>query len=121
MTQKRITRRGLLRGAAGTATALIATPLIVTSDALGNANRPPASERIVLGATGVGGRGQGDMRGFLGRSDVQVVAVCDVQARNRKSAKNHVDKKYGNKDCKDYVDFREVCLLYTSPSPRDPE
>jgi len=52
--------------------------------------------------------GSGDQGGFLNRNDVQYVAVCDVRKGPREAAKGKVDKKYGNTDCKDYVDFREI-------------
>ena len=45
---------------------------------------------------------------FIGRSEVQVVAVCDVNARNRDNAHNIVNTKYGNSDCEAYNDFREL-------------
>jgi predicted dehydrogenase len=48
------------------------------------------------------------MRGFLGKKETQVVAVCDVDKKHRERAKNLVDKKYGNSDCKKYLDFREL-------------
>jgi predicted dehydrogenase len=48
------------------------------------------------------------MRGFLGKKEAQVVAVCDVDKKHRERAKNLVDKKYGNSDCKMYLDFREL-------------
>jgi predicted dehydrogenase len=104
-SQQPFTRRKFLRQAAG---ALVAAPLVVSSTALGNANRPAASERITMGCIGVGGRGQHDMRSFLGNKDVQVVAVCDVQDGNMRNAKGQVDKKYGNADCATYKDFREI-------------
>jgi predicted dehydrogenase len=52
--------------------------------------------------------GTGDMRGFLGKKEVQVVAVCDVDKKQRDNAKKNVDEKYNNKDCKAYLDFRDV-------------
>ena len=42
---------------------------------------PPASDRIVMGGIGIGNMGSGDQGAFLGRSDVQYVAVCDVRRR----------------------------------------
>jgi predicted dehydrogenase len=83
-------------------------PHVVSASALGKAGAVAASERIVMGCIGVGGRGTGVMRGFLGRDDVQVVAVCDVDQKQRDKAKKLVDDKYGNSDCRAYLDFREV-------------
>ncbi|MCE9553747.1 MAG: Gfo/Idh/MocA family oxidoreductase [Planctomycetes bacterium] len=52
--------------------------------------------------------GNGDQNAFLGRGDVQYVAVCDVRKGVREQAKGRVDGRYKNKDCKAYTDFREV-------------
>jgi predicted dehydrogenase len=86
----------------------MAFPYIVSSSALGQAGRPAASDRIVMGCIGVGSQGTGNMRGFLGKRVVQVVAVCDVDKKHRERAKKLVDEKYGNSDCKMYLDFRDV-------------
>jgi predicted dehydrogenase len=61
-----------------------------------------------MGCIGMGGMGTGDMRGFLGKKEVQVVAVCDVDKSQRDKAKKNVDDKYKNNDCKTYLDFRNV-------------
>ncbi len=98
------TRREFL----GTAAAAVAAPYIVNSTALGLEDRPAASERIVMAGIGMGGRGRGDLGGFLGFKEIQVVAVCDVKTDTRLGAKKQVDGKYGNEDCAEYVDFREV-------------
>jgi len=102
----RRTRREFLR----TAAAAVAAPYVLTSTALGAGGRPAASERIVMGAIGVGGRGTGDMNGFLGSSEVQVVAVCDVVGSKRDAAKNLVDQKYGDQGCAAHNDFREILV-----------
>ena len=43
------------------------------------------SERIILGAIGIGGRGAYDLAVFLRERDVQMVAVCDVQSSRRQA------------------------------------
>jgi len=102
----RCTRREFLRATA----AAVAAPYVLTSAALGAAGRPPASDRIVMGAIGVGGRGMGDMNAFLGVGEVQVVAVCDVVGSKRDAAKNLVDQKYGDQGCAAHNDFREILV-----------
>ncbi|MHC4682039.1 MAG: Gfo/Idh/MocA family protein, partial [Planctomycetota bacterium] len=109
MSQHRdITRRRFLQSGAGLAVGAMAFPYIVCSSALGNAGGLAPSNRIVMGCIGMGGMGTGDMRGFLGKEDVKVVAVCDVDKSQRDKAKKTVDEKYGNEDCKTYPDFRDV-------------
>jgi predicted dehydrogenase len=69
-----------------------------------------------MGAIGVGGQGTRHVGGgiwvqgggFLSKPQVQFVAVCDVNARNRDNARNIVNKHYGNSDCAAYNDFRQL-------------
>ena len=98
------TRRGFFKGAAAAAIG----PYFLTSSALGAAARPAASNRITMGAIGIGGMGSGDLNGFLGITDVQVLAVCDVDKDHRDKAKQRVDVRYANTDCTACADFREV-------------
>ena len=103
-----LTRRGFLRRTAATAGAAAAFPTVITSAALGAADRPAASDRLVAGAIGVGSMGRGDLNSLLGNKQVQVVAVCDVDTSHSGKAKGMVDGRYKNSDCKTYVDFREL-------------
>ena len=66
------------------------------------------SERITMGAIGLGNQGLHNLRSFLTFPDVRVLAVCDVDAGHRARAKETVDDAYGNRDCTGYNDFREV-------------
>jgi hypothetical protein len=52
--------------------------------------------------------GRGDQGAFLGRPDVQYVAVSDVRKGVRDAAKAKADKHYQNTDCASYNDFREL-------------
>ena len=106
--KKIINRRQFLRKAAGVSIAAVGFPYVVASSALGKAGSVAASNRIVMGCIGVGGQGTGNMRGFLGKSEAQVVAVCDVIESRRQKAKGIVDRRYGDKGCATYNDFRDV-------------
>jgi hypothetical protein len=97
-------RRSVLK----TLATAIAAPWVVPRTALGADGKTAPSDRIVMGCIGMGGRGRGDMGAALNFGEVQIVAVCDVVQRNRGAAKAQVDKKYGNTDCMDYNDFREI-------------
>jgi hypothetical protein len=101
---KNLARRAFLKNAA----ALAAAPYVIPASALGKDGAAAPSERIVMGAIGVGGRGSGDLGTALHEQDVQVVAVCDVRKPTRERAKGAVDQRYGNKDCGLYADFREL-------------
>ena len=98
MSTSKFTRRTLLRTAAAGA---IASPYVITSTALGNADVPPASERVVLGHIGVGGRGSGLFRGFQSCKGAQSVAVADAYKSRR-------DARAANCQGKPYADFREL-------------
>ena len=69
-------------------------PTFVPSSAFG------ANERINFAGIGMGGRGRGDMNSFLGFSEIQTLAVCDVVQSHADQAKSAVDRRYGNNDCK---------------------
>lgn len=97
--QHGLTRRSFVRKSM---TAAVTAPLIVNSRVFG------ANERITMGAIGMGGQGRGDLGGFLGFSEVQVLAVCDVVGAHAAQAKDRVDRQYGNKDCTITTDFREI-------------
>jgi predicted dehydrogenase len=97
-----------LKQGAAAAVGAVAFPYVVPSSALGQGGSIAPSDRIVHGAIGVGSRGGGVMRGFLGNKEVQVVAVCDVDKGRCENAKKTVDDKYGNSDCRMYHDFRDV-------------
>ena len=81
--KKKPTRRQFLK----TAGAAFGVPYIITSAALGNSQRPAASDRIVMGGIGIGNMGRGDQWGFLHRKDVQYVAMCDVREEVRQRSK----------------------------------
>lgn len=106
MTNGKISRRRFL----SSASAAIAVPHAITSTVPGGQRRPPASQRIVMGAIGIGGRciGQQVMHNFLSEPDVQMVAVCDVQSERREVGQAVVNNTYGNKDCAAYRDLRDL-------------
>jgi len=90
------------------------------------------SNRITMGCIGVGGMGTRDMRAFLNRGDVRILAVCDpVSASNeyghwyrqgwngnwfgRDSARKIVESHYSRqkrsgryRGCDAYADFRHI-------------
>jgi predicted dehydrogenase len=105
----RFTRRQFIQSATA---AGIAGPLILTS----TASLPAApNDRINLGFIGVGTQGGGHVGGFLGRGDVQIVAICDVVKNLREFHAQRVEEHYANKKkdgnykgCKQYSDFRQL-------------
>jgi hypothetical protein len=103
-SKAKTTRRDFLK----TSGAAFGVPFIITSAALGNSERPAASDRIVMGGIGIGNMGRGDQGAFLGRKDVQYVALSDVRTEVCEKSKSAVDKHYNNSDCRIHPDFREL-------------
>jgi predicted dehydrogenase len=103
MNRRSFLRRGSVAVATG-----FGLPYIVPASALGKAGSVAPSERIVMGAIGVGSQGTGNLQAFLGLRDAHFVAVCDVDRGHAAGAKQLVDKAYGGQDCKTYADHREM-------------
>lgn len=103
-TRFALSRRAFLKASA----AAVTLPCVVPASALGRDGQTAPSNRIVMGGIGIGNMGGGDMGAFLGRSDVQYVAVCDVRAGVREGAKRRADQHNGDAACTAYNDFREL-------------
>src|SRR6185503_15943605 len=99
-------RRDFLKGLAGGVVA--GFPMIVSSSALGRDGYVAPSDKIVMGAVGVGRQGSGDMRGFLTQQDVRMAAICDVNQATRERIATTVNQRYGDTACAQYNDFREL-------------
>lgn len=97
--KRKISRREFLARTATAVGAGLCAPYVLTSDALGGPGRPPASDRIISGHVGVGGRGQGFLR-------ADTAAVCDVDEANRLRAVKIVESKGGKAAA--YLDYREL-------------
>ena len=97
----RLSRRRFLQQAAA-AGAVIGLPAIIPASALGAEGRPAPSNRITVGAIGVGGQGNGNLGGFLGDPRCQVVAVNDVDRNNAENTQRRVNEVYNNQDCAAY-------------------
>jgi phosphate starvation-inducible protein PhoH len=83
------TRRAVLRGAAALgASALLPRP--VRAAAVGRAGAVAASDRIVLGAIGIGGRGQHVLSELMALPEIRFVAICDIRAERRDAVKRIV-------------------------------
>eukprot|EP01136_Pigoraptor_vietnamica_P028207 Opistho-1_new@85480 len=95
--------------------AAAAAPFVCTSAVRG---QDAASNKLTLGFIGVGTMGRGHLGGFLGRRDVEVVAVCDVVKERLDSAKEMVERRYADRlksgqyrGVRAVADFRELLAL----------
>ncbi|MCW5554403.1 MAG: Gfo/Idh/MocA family oxidoreductase [Verrucomicrobiae bacterium] len=103
-----LSRRTFLKRAGATAAAVVAVPAFIPASALGRGGAVAPSERIVLGAIGIGNRGSYVLDCFLPEPGVQFVAICDVRRERRLAVKQKADTLYGNTDCAMYRDLREL-------------
>ena len=77
-----------------TATAAIAAPLILESCA--------PKTKLRHACIGVGGMGLGDLKNFIKHPDVEIAAICDVDAERLKKASELVP------EARTYIDWREL-------------
>jgi len=114
--QKNINRRRFLKHAAVAAAGMAGFPYLVPSSALGKAGSVAPSERITLGAIGLGIRGTTHLRTFLPFAEAQIIAVSDLYRSRREAAKKRVEDHYARtssaagtyKGCDTYNDFRDL-------------
>ena len=101
-----LTRRRFLKVTAGAAALTGAIPSLVPARLLG-ADAP--SNKITVGFIGVGDHGTGwNLSYYLKNNAARVIAVCDVDDNHLFRAKETVDDRYGNEDCFQTKDFREI-------------
>ena len=98
------TRRHFLK----TTALALGMPTIIPASALGKNGAVAPSNRIVMGAIGIGPRGREDLTAFLKQPDVQFVAIADVQEERREIVRRMANKQYGNEDCTKTRDMFEV-------------
>jgi predicted dehydrogenase len=86
-----------------------AAPLVLANRAVA------ANDKLTLGFIGVGMMGRGHLGGFLGRKDVEVVAIADCYKTRLDSAVSMVEEKYADrkksgewKGVKALADFRQL-------------
>ncbi|MBN2449827.1 MAG: Gfo/Idh/MocA family oxidoreductase [Lentisphaeria bacterium] len=105
-----LSRRGFLRAAAAAG-----APLVLPGRLFGAVGGVSPSERIVMGMIGVGGQGGYHVQTLCGFPEVQIAAVCDVDAGHRLRAIEKVESSYADRrkagafrGCDAYNDFREL-------------
>ncbi len=112
--RNRLSRRAFLRGSIGAAAgAALLSPTIVPSSVFG-ANAP--SNRVAVGMIGMGRQAYySNVKTFLGFPDVQVAAVCDVDAWRLESGRKAVEDYYAKnrssgafQGCAVFRDFRDL-------------
>ena len=113
MTNDVLSRRRFLTAASG---AICAAPAIVPSSVLGAEGKVAPADRITVGMIGVGRQAYlRNMKQFLAMSDVQLLAVCDVDSWRLENARKAIEGHYAKsqpsgkyRGCGACVDFNEV-------------
>lgn len=105
----KMTRRSFVQGAALAA----AAPTLASAAAIGRGGHTAPSERINVAVIGCGKMANDfHLPTLLSFKDVQIVAVCEVDASRLEHAKQRVVSTYAGSDraraCDTYVDFREA-------------
>jgi predicted dehydrogenase len=108
-TKNQVSRRSFMKKAA-TLSSAVAFPNIITGcTTTGGVRRSAPSERVTLGVIGCGWQGIENTSSFLFLDDVQVVAVCDIDAGHLEDGQNLVNGHYANFDCQTHHYFEEIC------------
>lgn len=100
-----IGRRDFLKNVA---TGAALGPAFIPGRALGRDGVVAPSDRITVACIGTGWQGGNNVDSFLEEPGAQVVAACDIDAGHLETARQAINKKYGNQDCKTYHEFEEV-------------
>ncbi len=101
-------RRSFIKRSASLTAGSIAFPYVISSSAMGAESNISAANKITVGCIGLGWMGPANMNNLLAKPQAKVIAVCDIDSNHLENAKQTVNKRYGNKDCASYSDFREV-------------
>lgn len=108
MPSQLTSRRRFLKQSARMTLAAALAPSVLPASAAQRNNS--VNDRIAVGVIGAGERGRAVLEAFSAQGDVQVVAVCDVKADQLSLAREQVNRRYGNRDCAVYEDFRELVV-----------
>jgi predicted dehydrogenase len=109
----RLSRRQFLKGSAMAAGAALAWPTIVPSSVFA-AEAP--SNRVTIGAIGVGEMGKINMQAFQASSGSQVLALCDVDAGHLEEARQLIglDKKACHRDFRELLQRDDIDAIVNS-------
>jgi predicted dehydrogenase len=103
-----LNRRRFIKHAAGLSAVAFAAPTIIPARVLGRDGAASPSNTITLGCIGVGWQGTSNMEAFLEEAGCRITAVCDLDKDHLENARNIVNRKYGNSDCRTFHDFRDL-------------
>ena len=79
-----------------------------SSTAAEDGRKAAPNERVVVGFVGVGGMGNGNLRVFAEQPDVEIAAICDVDASRCRTTLEKLRETRPDTRAQTYSDFREV-------------
>ncbi len=102
-------RRNFLK-VASACTAGLGIPLSSSSllQAEEQASKLATAPRLRVGIVGTGGMGSGHLGWMLEQPDIEIVALCDLDAAHLADAKEKVTSRQGSDSCMGFSDFREL-------------
>ena len=111
MSRPNISRRQFLKQGGALAASTAVFPLLLSSKTWAS----PPSERLTLGCIGIGKMMGGHIENLQERGDIQILALCDVEAKRLGIGRRLVEKAYAErlgkgtyKGIDAYKDFREI-------------
>ena len=107
-TDPPVSRRRFAQAAA----AVVGTPWILPSTALGLEGGTAPSERITLGVIGLGGRNRSNLSHFLSQEAVRCLAVCDCFAERRMIGAVLQQTNWNRRKAAKILDVSYKTLLY---------
>ena len=105
--QERLSRRELLGGAGLAGAGILAGVLPVHAEPTSRRRTVGANDKLTIGLVGCGGMGAVDMGKLMGKPEVQVAALCDVDKNRMPNDIKSVTAKYG-KAPDLYGDYRKM-------------
>ena len=109
MSHRSLKRRDFLKRALGAGGA-VACASVLPGRVLGLDGQVAPSNKIALGAIGIQHRGLEDLGVFFRRPDVQFIAICDIQKKQRLAIKAMADQNYGDSACAMYRDMNDMLV-----------
>lgn len=105
VTRRRFLEQSLLAATVGLGASLVGE---MPAKAMSRSGRPlGANDRIRIALIGVNGRGMDHLKGYVDKPDVDIVAICDVDANALARAQAAVEKK-GKPKPEGYEDIRKL-------------
>ncbi len=106
--QSTLSRRQLVKNAAGMCISSFSIPYFVPSTVLGKGDSITPSNRIGLGFIGTGMKGLMHVKAMCHDPNVEIRGVSDTYMSRMDAATQYIQGKRSSSNCKQYADFRDL-------------